>query len=515
MESTTDDYFSAGDGDGDESFKDYLKAMAIVDRPDFGVRSQHHHGSSGSPASIKKCSRCRMKRIHESEMDLHKYQTCAQCRAKRKVKERRPRQLTKLPNVCDNWAKFLNKVSLNQQMDLHQHNFRAFTEEEMFPRYRAEDLTPSIIHETGEKIIQTYMIPLQNVTGFKFAIRDHHNPQLTDLNKAKKITWMYICSQDRTRRRKSRSENKRQIVNKLKTEDCESKINLSYDIVNGVIQMCYNHKHHKPANGISIKSISNSVSGPSSSSTSAASGTTTSSNGIPMAEDMYTNLPYDKSIHQQFQELQKQHQLLQTEEEEEQRFFDSKDVVNVANTAVRSRGNTSVGDGSSDVEVDSPSNNSQSVSMAKTQSPSQQDHLDHLHHHHHHHRTDSFDPINIGIDDDNYDDNGNGANVDVDVAEIAKLLKQVQQSTSNNSTIKINNGNNNDQLNNLGLEEIASLVGLGPDDLTLLNDSSYSVNQNILEQVREQVRKGQASRDEDDEEMEDNENDDSVVVNGL
>ncbi|GMG33115.1 unnamed protein product [Ambrosiozyma monospora] len=57
---------------------------------------------------------------------------------------------------------------------------------------------------------------------------------------------MFICSQDRARQRKSRSQNKRNVVNKLKTEDCRSKISLNYDFVTGIIQISYSHKHHEP-----------------------------------------------------------------------------------------------------------------------------------------------------------------------------------------------------------------------------------------------------------------------------
>lgn len=501
MGSTAEDYFAPtdADADADESFKDYLKAMAIVERPEFAagggsmqlgsghgrghlgtvataiggplpappmahmMESQGGHGAhasphgtaheaplAGPPAGVKKCSRCRMKRVHESELDLHKYQTCAQCRAKRKVKERRPRQLTRLPNVCDNWAKYLARVAMNHQVDLHQHNFRAYTDEESFPRYAPEELTLPLVQEIGERVIQAYVLPLQRVTGFKFAIRDHHNPQLADLTKAKKITWMYICSQDRTRRRKSRSENKRQIINKLKTEDCESKINLSYDLVNGIIQMGYNHKHHKPAGG-APKGIAE------------ASQASAPPRAAPtlLPDDIYTSLTEDKSIHQQFQELQKQHQLLQTEEEEEeQRYYDSKDVVNVASAAV------AVVAGSNSQEARS---SSQPTPMGRESlgeamnSPSrrvpQRPRAPHQ---------DSFD---MGLDD-NYDDAAS-------VAEIARLLKQVQ-STAKQDTA--------------GLEEIASLVGLGAEDLSLLTDSPY--NHNLLEQVREQVRRGQ-HKDED------------------
>lgn len=209
---------------------------------------------SGLSLNIKKCSRCRMKRIHETTEELEKYQTCMQCRERRKVRDRKPRVLVKLPNLSDDWKTYLGKVELNTVIDLYQHNYRAYTDENEFPRYRADELTLPIVQSIGERIVEKYIHPLQEVTGFKFAVRDHHNPPLYDQNRAKKITWMFICSQDKFRRRKSRSENKRQVSNRLKTEECCSKITLSYDVVYGIVQISYNHKHHKPLKSLNVSS---------------------------------------------------------------------------------------------------------------------------------------------------------------------------------------------------------------------------------------------------------------------
>ncbi|KAG7730273.1 hypothetical protein KL933_000068 [Ogataea haglerorum] len=212
--------------------------------------SQKRARTSSSPDMVKKCSRCRVKRLNEDPEMLVRYQTCVNCRNKRKVKEKKVRSLSKLPNLSDDWAQYQHKVSLNTQIDLYQHNYRNYTDKELFPRYRREELTEEIVKEMSELVVNHYIAPLQMLTGFKFAIRDHHKPNLADPNpnKSKKITWMYICSQDKYRQRKSRSENKRQVVNKLKTEECDSKITLNYDLVTGVVQLSYNHKHHAPLN---------------------------------------------------------------------------------------------------------------------------------------------------------------------------------------------------------------------------------------------------------------------------
>ena len=205
-----------------------------------------HKVPKSDDPNVKKCSRCRMKRLSETELELQKYQTCMQCRERRKVKKKRPRVMVKLPNLQDDWQRFVEKVRMNTVIDLHQHNYRAHTNQEEFPRYSAEEITPAIARALGEKIVIKYIHPLQDVTGYKFSVRDHHKPHLMDVNRAKKITWMFICSQDKTTRRKSRGENKRQILNRVKTEECCSRIAVSYDIVYGIVQVSYNHNHHKP-----------------------------------------------------------------------------------------------------------------------------------------------------------------------------------------------------------------------------------------------------------------------------
>ncbi|KAH3667453.1 hypothetical protein OGAPHI_003102 [Ogataea philodendri] len=217
-------------------------------QPQPGARKRSR--SVSSPDMVKKCSRCRVKRVNEDPDMLVRYQTCVNCRNKRKVKEKKVRSLSKLPNLSDDWAQYQHKVSLNSQIDLYQHNYRNYTDKDLFPRYQKEELTEDIVKEMSELVVNQYIVPLQMLTGFKFAIRDHHKPNLSDTNpnKSKKITWMYICSQDKYRQRKSRSENKRQVINKLKTEECDSKITLNYDLVTGVVQLSYNHKHHQPLN---------------------------------------------------------------------------------------------------------------------------------------------------------------------------------------------------------------------------------------------------------------------------
>ncbi|ODV87679.1 hypothetical protein CANARDRAFT_20416 [[Candida] arabinofermentans NRRL YB-2248] len=217
-----------------------------------GIKKKGSSRSDSITDSIKKCSRCRVKRMAEDPEMLIKYQTCLSCRMKRKVKQKKVRTPSKLPNLSDNWDQYQEKVSMNTTIDLFQHNYRNYTDPNIFPRYQKEELNEDIIKHMSQLVVSHYITPLQILTGFKLAIRDHHKPKLQEPepfpNKSKKITWMYICSQDRYRQRKSRSENKRQVVNKLKTEECDSKITLNYDLVTGIVQLSYNHKHHPPFN---------------------------------------------------------------------------------------------------------------------------------------------------------------------------------------------------------------------------------------------------------------------------
>ncbi|KAG7878230.1 hypothetical protein KL925_000072 [Ogataea polymorpha] len=140
-------------------------------RADGGSGSQKRARTPSSPDMVKKCSRCRVKRLNEDPEMLVRYQTCVNCRNKRKVKEKKVRSLSKLPNLSDDWAQYQHKVSLNTQIDLYQHNYRNYTDKELFPRYRREELTEEIVKEMSELVVNHYIAPLQMLTGFKFAIR--------------------------------------------------------------------------------------------------------------------------------------------------------------------------------------------------------------------------------------------------------------------------------------------------------------------------------------------------------
>ncbi|QPG75902.1 hypothetical protein FOA43_003288 [Brettanomyces nanus] len=200
------------------------------------------------PILVVKCSRCRVKRVKETEEMLHKYHTCVNCRMKRRVMKRKLRSPSRLPNLIDDWGKYQQKVATNATMDLFEHNYRNYTDEVLFPRYKVGELNDEIVERISKKLVDHYISPLQMLTGFRFTVRDHHRPLLQQSNRAKKITWMFVCSQDKLHRRESRSHHKRRVINRLKTEECASKITLNYDLLTGMIQMSYNHKHHYPYN---------------------------------------------------------------------------------------------------------------------------------------------------------------------------------------------------------------------------------------------------------------------------
>ncbi|CDK29122.1 unnamed protein product [Kuraishia capsulata CBS 1993] len=188
---------------------------------------------------VRKCSRCRVKRDRETPEMLEKYQTCLSCREKRKIESRAVKDT--LPNLFTDFHDFLERIKFNQAIDILEHNFRGPAPIE-FRRFAPEEVTLEIFQVTSKMLVQAYMDPLMNATGFKFPVRDYHKGG----SKTKKISFMFICSQDSSRQRKSRSEHKRSVPNKLKVERCESKITLSYDLTDGMVMIYYNHKHHAP-----------------------------------------------------------------------------------------------------------------------------------------------------------------------------------------------------------------------------------------------------------------------------
>lgn len=138
---------------------------------------------------------------------------------------------------------FINKIKLNTQQDILEHRYRGSTDPEVFKRYQVNaEIDPGTYQYIGKQLIEFYIHPLMDATGYRFPVRDYHKGG----RKTKKISFMFICSQDQGKQRKSRSNNERQIQNKLKVEDCDSKVSLNYSLPDGIIQILYNHKTHPP-----------------------------------------------------------------------------------------------------------------------------------------------------------------------------------------------------------------------------------------------------------------------------
>ncbi|CDR40629.1 CYFA0S05e02608g1_1 [Cyberlindnera fabianii] len=193
------------------------------------------------PEQVKKCSRCRVKRTYESPEHLARYSTCANCRKKRKVVK--VETDIPLPGMFTDWNAFLDRLKYNVEEDLHEVRYRGYTSVEDFPRpSNEEDIIPDVYQHYARMLTKLFIHPIIDITGYKFAVRDYHKGG----RKSKKITFMFICSQDKGRQRKSRSNQERSVHNKLKTEMCESRLSLTYTLVDGVVNILYNHKSHIP-----------------------------------------------------------------------------------------------------------------------------------------------------------------------------------------------------------------------------------------------------------------------------
>ncbi|KSA01212.1 uncharacterized protein AC631_03031 [Debaryomyces fabryi] len=92
----------------------------------------------------------------------------------------------------------------------------------------------------SKKLVRRYIDPISMVTGYKFPIRDYHKGGI----KTKKVSLMFICCQDKTKQRKSRSKQHKRVSNKLKIYNCFSKVNLNYDLLIGGVTIAYTHKCH-------------------------------------------------------------------------------------------------------------------------------------------------------------------------------------------------------------------------------------------------------------------------------
>ncbi|CAK7891493.1 hypothetical protein CAAN1_01S05424 [[Candida] anglica] len=197
----------------------------------------------------KRCSRCRIKRYKESEDELIKYATCLSCRLKRKIKKPIDTIVYDDTKTFNDYHRFLQLLKTNLKQDLNDIKFNTITDPKEFPRFEFEDISKikdlnTFYSNYSKKLTELYIKPISMVTGYKFPIRDYHKGG----SKTKKITIMFVCSQDKTKQRKSRSKDKRNVLNKLKIFNCFSKINLCYDLILGNLLISYTHKSHIQSN---------------------------------------------------------------------------------------------------------------------------------------------------------------------------------------------------------------------------------------------------------------------------
>ncbi|GMG41121.1 unnamed protein product [Ambrosiozyma monospora] len=102
---------------------------------------------------VRKCSRCRVKRMSETPEELQRYQTCLNCRFKRRVKVKRHRPPPKLPALDDDWTSFQEKISLNTSIDLWRHTYKDYVDPELVPLYEPHQLTEEIVKEASDIIM--------------------------------------------------------------------------------------------------------------------------------------------------------------------------------------------------------------------------------------------------------------------------------------------------------------------------------------------------------------------------
>lgn len=205
--------------------------------------------------SIKKCSRCRGKRTDESEFELFKYSTCSKCRNKRKIVKQFPaldqQSVEFHNNTFHKFHNYLDVLKTNKDTDLSDLKFMESVNDDELPLYTIGEVNqqtnPNDFYSTVSKtLIKRYIDPISLVTGYKFPIRDYHKGGI----KTKKVSLMFICCQDRTKQRKSRSKQHKRVSNKLKIYNCFSKVSLSYDLLIGGVTITYTHKCHANMNTV-------------------------------------------------------------------------------------------------------------------------------------------------------------------------------------------------------------------------------------------------------------------------
>lgn len=148
-----------------------------------------------------------------------------------------------MPNLFTDYNQFVEKIKTNTAQDIIDCRYRGETDPQLFKRYDVNsDVDTATYQQVSKQLVDIYVTPLMQCTGYRFPVRDYHKGG----RKTKKITFMFICSQDRGKQRKSRSNDQRFVSNKLKIEQCESKITLNYSLHEGIVNLYYNHKAHSP-----------------------------------------------------------------------------------------------------------------------------------------------------------------------------------------------------------------------------------------------------------------------------
>lgn len=199
--------------------------------------------------TAKKCSRCRGKRLEESEFELFKYSTCSRCRNKRKIVKHFPvldqQSVEFNANIFHKFDNYLDILKTNKTSDLSNVKFMESVNDDELPVYTIGEVNlqanPNEFYSNiSKRLVKRYIDPISMVTGYKFPIRDYHKGGI----KTKKVSLMFICCQDKTKQRKSRSKHHKRVSNKLKIYNCFSKVNLNYDLLLGGVSISYTHKCH-------------------------------------------------------------------------------------------------------------------------------------------------------------------------------------------------------------------------------------------------------------------------------
>ncbi|ODQ79089.1 hypothetical protein BABINDRAFT_147878 [Babjeviella inositovora NRRL Y-12698] len=178
-----------------------------------------------------KCSRCRVNR-DEPVLNLRCYATCRRCReVRKKIK-------TPLP-VYREFDKFCRKVQQNTEVDLLDQRLATLGSPSHIQKCVLDEITAETYLMISNRLIQVFVVPLMEATGYRFVVRDHRQGGV----KKRKISLEFVCSQDKAQKRVSHALGS---AKELKVENCQSKLTLVYDLLTMELGMNFNHRSHTP-----------------------------------------------------------------------------------------------------------------------------------------------------------------------------------------------------------------------------------------------------------------------------